>query len=81
MTAENKLMNNINPNPGPLQNNGGPTQTVALLPESPAIDTGNPGGCTDGIGHPLKTDQRGQPRPNPEDTGGSDRGAYERQTD
>jgi hypothetical protein len=74
-------MNNINPNLGPLQNNGGPTQTMALLPGSPAIDTGNPSGCTDGQGHLLKTDQRGRPRPDKEDTGGCDRGAYERQTD
>lgn len=29
----------------------------------------------------LKTDQRGQPRPDPEDTGGCDMGAYERQSD
>lgn len=27
---------------GPLQNNGGPTFTHALLPGSPAIDTGDP---------------------------------------
>jgi hypothetical protein len=26
---------------GPLQNNGGPTETVALLPGSPAIDAGD----------------------------------------
>jgi hypothetical protein len=32
---------NINPLLGPLQNNGGPTQTMALLPGSPAIDAGN----------------------------------------
>ena len=37
---------------------------------SPAIDTGNPNGCTDGLGHLLKRDQRGQPRPDKEDTGG-----------
>jgi hypothetical protein len=74
-------MNNINPLLGPLANNGGPTQTMALLPGSPAIDSGNPSGCTDGLGHLLKTDQRGDPRPNIEDTGGCDRGAYERQSD
>lgn len=51
------------PNLGPLQNNGGPTQTRALLPGSPAIDAGNPGGCTDTLGAPLTTDQRGFPRP------------------
>jgi N-acetylneuraminic acid mutarotase len=33
---------NTNPLLGPLQNNGGPTFTHALLPGSPAIDAGNP---------------------------------------
>ena len=44
-----------NPLLGPLANNGGPTQTMALLPGSPAINAGNnaliPAGVT--------TDQRG----------------------
>jgi uncharacterized repeat protein (TIGR01451 family) len=40
---------------GPLPNNGGPTQTMALLPGSPAIDRG------DNFGVPA-TDQRGLPR-------------------
>ena len=40
---------------GPLQNNGGSTQTQALLPGSPAIDTGAPAGCTDDLGAPLAT--------------------------
>ena len=29
------------PHLGPLQDNGGPTQTQALMPDSPAIDAGN----------------------------------------
>ena len=33
---------NTDPMLGPLQNNGGPTFTHALLPGSPAIDTGDP---------------------------------------
>jgi len=33
---------NTDPMLGPLQNNGGPTQTHALLPGSPAIDAGDP---------------------------------------
>ncbi|MGC1320748.1 MAG: choice-of-anchor Q domain-containing protein [Candidatus Udaeobacter sp.] len=33
---------NIDPMLGPLQDNGGPTFTHALLPGSPAIDTGDP---------------------------------------
>src|SRR5579883_1832774 len=32
---------NVNPQLGPLQNNGGPTQTMALLAGSPAIDAGD----------------------------------------
>jgi len=61
---------------------GGPTQTIPLLYQSPAIDAGNPSGCTDSQGHLLKTDQRGQPRPNTEDIKdkrGCDIGAYETQ--
>lgn len=74
-------LNNTDPKLGPLQNNGGPTQTEALLDGSPAIDAGNSSGCTDGSGHLLRTDQRGMPRPDHEDTRGCDMGAYERQTD
>ena len=74
-------LNSTDPKLGPLQNNGGPTQTQALLSGSPAIDAGNPSGCTDGQGHLLKTDQRGRPRPDKEDTGGCDMGAFERQSD
>jgi len=74
-------LNNTDPLLGSLQNNGGPTQTMALLSGSPAIDAGNPAGCTDGLGHLLKTDQRGMPRPDPEDKGGCDMGAYESQSD
>ena len=74
-------LNNTDPMLGPLQNNGGPTQTMALPSGSPAIDAGNPNGCTDGKGNLLKTDQRGKPRPDKEDSGGCDMGAYERQSD
>ncbi len=45
----------INPLLGPLQDNGGPTPTMALLTNSPALDQGNSFGLT--------TDQRGAPRP------------------
>jgi len=74
-------LNNTDPMLGPLQNNGGPTQTMALVSGSPAVDAGNPSGCTDGLGHLLKTDQRGKPRPDREDSGGCDMGAYESQSD
>jgi hypothetical protein len=74
-------LNDHDPRLGPLQNNGGPTQTMALTSGSPAIDAGNPSGCTDGQGQLLKTDQRGQPRPDNEDTGGCDMEAFESQSD
>jgi hypothetical protein len=74
-------LNNTDPKLGPLNSNGGPTPTQALLSGSPAIDAGRPSGCTDGQGYLLTTDQRGKPRPNIEDTGGCDMGAYERQSD
>jgi len=65
-------------NLGPLQNNGGPTETHALLPGSPAINQIPQADCIDADGAPLATDQRGEPRP---DTGGTtcDVGAFERQ--
>jgi hypothetical protein len=66
----------VTPQLGPLQNNGGPTLTMASLPSSPAIDGGNPAGCTDPQGNLLTTDQRGYSRPFP--PGGiCDTGAYE----
>jgi CSLREA domain-containing protein len=46
----------INPLLGLLANNGGPTQTMALLAGSPAINAGNNGTC-------ALTDQRGFVRP------------------
>jgi hypothetical protein len=49
-------LQNINPKLGPLANNGGPTQTMALYVGSPAIDAGSDSGCP-------ATDQRGVPRP------------------
>ncbi|MGZ3803019.1 MAG: choice-of-anchor Q domain-containing protein [Pseudobdellovibrionaceae bacterium] len=56
-----------NANLGSLQDNGGATQTMALLPGSPALDKGNPLVC------PLQ-DQRGAPRLT---AGTCDIGAYE----
>jgi hypothetical protein len=74
-------LNKKAPKLGPLQDNSGGTPTMALLTGSPAIDSGNPAGCTDNHGALLKTDQRGMPRPDKEDKRGCDRGAYERQSD
>ncbi len=53
----------ISPLLGLLRDNGGPTHTHALLRGSPALDAGNPAGCTDSAGNPLSTDQRGEARP------------------
>ncbi len=66
--------NNANPLLGTLGYYGGPTPTLNLLNGSPAIDAGNPSGCTDGLGHLLTTDQRGFARPDHEDSGGCDSG-------
>lgn len=59
----------INPLLGPLQFNGGPTGTLALLAGSPAIDAGTSAGAP-------STDQRGLPRPS---GSGVDIGAFELQ--
>lgn len=56
-----------NPLLGPLQDNGGPTFTHALLQGSLAIDAVHSTHC-------LSTDQRGQPRPH---GAACDIGAYE----
>jgi hypothetical protein len=53
----------VNPELGALQDNGGPTSTYSMYANSPAIDKGNPAGCTDQNGDPLDIDQRGYPRP------------------
>jgi len=74
-------MNSTDPMVGPLQQNGGATMTIALPAGSPALDAGNPSGCTDGQGNLLMTDQRGEPRPGPKDHSGCDIGSYESQID
>jgi len=64
---------NANPKLGPLQNNGGFTQTHALRKGSPAIDKGTNNGCP-------TTDQRGVARPRDGNGDGKavcDIGAYE----
>jgi predicted outer membrane repeat protein len=52
----------VDPRLGPLQDNGGRTQTHALLADSPAIDAGNPSGCMSDISRYLTVDQRGAMR-------------------
>ena len=60
-----------------LADNGGTTRTLALLDGSPAIDAGNPGGCTDSLGLNLDYDQRGSGFPRV-DGFACDIGAYEK---
>lgn len=67
-THNNRL--GIDPLLGPLQDNGGPTQTMALRDGSPAFDAGTQAPL-------LDTDQRGLPRVF---HGKADIGAYESQT-
>lgn len=57
------ILSPLDPMIGGLAENGGPTDTHALLTSSPAIDAGNPAGCTALGGTPLLEDQRGWPRP------------------
>jgi Calx-beta domain len=80
-SATNNSQRSTDPllNSSGLQNNGGPTKTIALQPTSPAVDKGKSFGAT--------TDQRGKPRPHDLDnvanaTGGdgSDIGAFELET-
>ena len=62
----------------PLADNGGPTPTHALLPQSPAIDAGPAAGGTEGC---ASQDQRGRPRPadgNGDGTARCDIGAFEK---
>jgi predicted outer membrane repeat protein len=65
---------NIDPLLGPLQNNGGSSATMALLPHSPAIDHGDPAFVSSAFSPPMATDQRGATRV---DAGRLDIGAYE----
>ncbi len=63
---------NVEPNLGPLADNDGPTQTFALLANSPAIDAGDDATCATSEVNNL--DQRDITRPN---GGHCDIGAYE----
>ena len=74
----------VDPLLGALANNGGPTQTLALLSGSLAIDAGDncvfDNNCSPALASALATDQRGQPRQIDGDGNGTatvDIGAFE----
>ena len=74
-------MLSVDPKLGALAKNGGPTKTHALLPDSPAIDTGDNTTCADPATVDNK-DQRGVTRPIDGDNNGNadcDIGAVELQ--
>jgi len=62
-SSANHSVSNANPrlDPHGLQSNGGPTQTVAVLAASPAVDAIPPGAL--GCGTDVTSDQRGTHRP------------------
>ncbi len=62
--------------PNGLQDNGGPTQTIALVAGSPAIDAGSNSLAVDPTGNPLQYDQRGTGYPRIEGSA-VDIGAFE----
>jgi hypothetical protein len=73
----------LNLDPAGLQNNGGPTQTIALEDNSEAVDFIPVADCTDQSSPtplPVTTDQRGFPRPDPGNPNFCDAGAFELQT-
>jgi len=75
---------NVNPRIGPLADNGGLTPTYAIGADSPAVDAGDPLGCTAPDDTLLGTDQRGALRPvdgNGDGVKRCDIGAYEYQPD
>ena len=65
-------LNKVDPQLGPLQGNGGPTETLAPAATSPVIDAIPKG--TNGCGSTITSDQRGVRRPQ---GSGCDIGAYE----
>jgi uncharacterized repeat protein (TIGR01451 family)/CSLREA domain-containing protein len=74
LSSANNSLSNTNPllDAAGLKDNGGPTQTIALEPGSPAIDAIPP--TVNGCGTTVTTDQRGVSRPQGT---GCDIGAFE----
>jgi len=67
----------MNPLLATLQDNGGPTPTIAVLEGSPAIGAIPNADCTDQDGNPITTDERGFPRPGDGPGGPCTIGAFE----
>ncbi len=74
--SDGNLVGVSNPRLGSLANNGGPTQTIALLQGSLAYNTGRNDFALDPLGNALTTDQRGGSFPRVID-GTVDIGAFE----
>jgi len=73
----NDQVGTLDPKLDPLADNGGDTQTHALLPDSPAVEAGT---CKDVSNNDVTQDQRGRPRPADSDCADPaecDIGAYE----
>jgi Chlamydia polymorphic membrane protein (Chlamydia_PMP) repeat len=84
LPESDQIIGTADPRLGPLANNGGATKTHALLPESPAIDAGNPDAVIEAGGVPLN-DERGSGFRRIKDGDGDatatiDVGAFEQQT-
>jgi CSLREA domain-containing protein len=58
LPESDQIIGTADPRLGPLADNGGATKTHALLPESPAIDAGNPNAVVEAEGVSLN-DERG----------------------
>ncbi len=63
----NHSQSGVSPDLGTLQDNGGPTQTMAPASGSPALDQIPPGTMGNGVALCPGTDQRGAPRPDATD--------------
>ena len=74
-TATPSDLLNVDPKLGPLQDNGGPIQTLALLPGSPAIDAGDTGPAMPSAFPGLVGWRRGEGNAN--DTAGGDNGTLQ----
>jgi len=79
-TVPGSTLTNVNPQLGPLQNNGGSVPTEALPATSPAVDKGSSlGASTDARGLPRPVDFPQFPNSSASGANGADIGAFELQ--